>query len=144
MINYKIGDLVTRINTMYSKFSGALHYSFLRNPEGAGLEFKATSVPYLAPTGLNAEQKAYKNLIQTNQEYGNPVTKVPYTKDNYQIINLLIKLGILINPDCSSFCSVGTTFRSKTKQQILTDSAKISSKMASIEPEGLDYKNQQS
>jgi ribosomal protein S8 len=63
MINYKIGDLVNRINTMYTKLSGGY-----ANP----------SAPR-APMGGDLEG----------------FLEVPYTKDNYQIICQLIKLGIL-------------------------------------------------
>jgi len=65
MINYKIGDLVNRINTMYTKLTPPLM--------GGGLS--------ALPQGVEG---ANIGLI-----------KVPYTKDNYQIICQLIKLGIL-------------------------------------------------
>jgi ribosomal protein S8 len=60
MINYNIGDLVTRINTMYSK--------------------------------SNSYPSGKANISNISQ---NKLIQVPYTKDNYQIVCLLTKLGIL-------------------------------------------------
>lgn len=60
MVNYKIGDLVNRINSMYTKFKG----------------------PEAGPLGHS----------------------VPYTKDNYQIITQLVKLGML-NTSCPAHIS---------------------------------------
>jgi ribosomal protein S8 len=77
MINYKIGDLVTRINTIYSN---------------------STSVLY------------ENGQIQPNKTKVERGVDIPLTKDNYQIICQLIKLGILQDLDPTNqklgFCHV--------------------------------------
>jgi hypothetical protein len=91
MINYKIGDLVTRINTIYSNSTSVLVLSERANGQ-----------------------------IQPNKTKVERGVDIPLTKDNYQIICQLIKLGILQDLDPTNqklgFCHV------KFNSQNLVDS----------------------
>ncbi len=75
MINYKIGDLVTRLNTINSNSSS---FGFIQLSEAT-----------LSESGC----------LGTNDTKVERGVDIPLTKDNYQIICQLIKLGILQDLD---------------------------------------------